>query len=72
MPTPISYLSGNTLSYQSGMVKKVYHIKQISDTHCVIIKGRDEIYNGPITDIPKPILKEIYIKLYKYFKKNIF
>jgi hypothetical protein len=22
MPTPISYLSGNTLSYQSGMVKK--------------------------------------------------
>ena len=69
-PTP--YIVKTMFDMQSGMVKKVYHIKKETDTTCVIIKGRDEIYNGLISEIPKPILKEIYMKLYKYFKKNIF
>jgi len=69
---PEPFIVKTMVDIHSGMVKKVYHIKQISDTDCVIIKGRDEIYNGPISNVPQSILKEIYIKLYKYFKKNIF
>ena len=36
------------------------------------LKNGIEIYNGPIKDIPKPILKELKMKLYKYFNKTLF
>lgn len=69
---PEPFIVKTMFDIESGTVKKMYHIKKTSDTNCVIIKGRDEIYNGEIKSIPKPLLKEIYMKLYKYFNKNIF
>jgi hypothetical protein len=69
---PEPFIVKTTFDIESGMVKKAYHIKKLSSSDCVIIKGRDEIYSGPINKVPKAILKEIYMKLYKYFSKNIF
>ena len=69
---PEPFIVNTTFDINSGTVKKEYHIKKLSDDSCVIIKGTEEIYSGPISNVPKAIVKEIYIKLYKYFKKNIF
>jgi hypothetical protein len=69
---PEPFIVKTVYDTESGTVKKAYHIKRPSTQECVIIKGRNEIYSGPISNIPKPILKEIYMKLYKYFSKNIF
>ena len=69
---PEPFIVKTTFDMTSGMVKKAYHIKKTSQDMCVIIRGREQIYSGPISEVPKPIIKEIYMKLYKYFKKNIF
>jgi len=57
---------------ENDRVKKLYHIKKPTPDTCTIIKNGIEIYNGPIKDIPKPILKELKMKLYKYFNKTLF
>ena len=69
---PEPFIVKTTFDMTSGMVKKAYHIKKVSNEDCDIIRGREQIYSGPISEVPKPIMKEIYMKLYKYFKKNIF
>jgi hypothetical protein len=58
--------------FENNRVKKLYHIKKQSHDTCTIIKGDKEIYNGLINDIPKHVLKEIKMKLFKYFNKYIF
>ena len=58
--------------FEDDKVKKLYHIKKTTPDSCTIIKNCTEIYNGSIKDIPKPILKELKMKLFKYFNKTIF
>ena len=58
--------------FEDDKVKKLYHIKKTTPDSCTIIKNGVEIYNGPIKDIPKPILKELKMRLYKYFNKTLF
>lgn len=56
---------------ESQTVKKLYHIKQ-RDESIVIIKNNKEVYGGPISHIPRELKKEIKLKLYKYFTKDMF
>ena len=69
---PEPFIVKTVLDIENNMVKKLYHIKRPTPHDCIIIKGSTEIYNGSIKDIPKELLKEIRMKLYKYFNKNIF
>jgi hypothetical protein len=69
---PEPFIVKTLMDLENNTVVKLYHIKRPTPHDCNIIKGTTEIYNGPIKDIPKKILKEIGIKLFKYFNKNIF
>jgi hypothetical protein len=69
---PEPFIVKTLMDLENNTVVKLYHIKRPTPHDCIIIKGTTEIYNGPIKDIPKLLLKEIGIKLFKYFNKNIF
>lgn len=69
---PEPFIVKTLMDLENNTVVKLYHIKRPTPHDCIIIKGTTEIYNGPIKDIPKILLKEIGIKLFKYFNKNIF
>jgi hypothetical protein len=69
---PEPFIVKTLMDLENNTVVKLYHIKRPTQHNCIIIKGTTEIYNGPIKDIPKLLLKEIGIKLFKYFNKNIF
>ena len=66
------FIVKTVLDIENNTVKKLYHIKRPTPHDCVIIKGTKEMYNGPIKNIPPALLKEIKMKLFKYFNKNIF
>ena len=69
---PEPFIVKTVLDIENNTVKKLYHIKRPNPHDCIIIKGTTETYNGPIKDIPKALLKEIKMKLFKYFNKSIF
>jgi hypothetical protein len=69
---PEPFIVKTVIDIENNTVKKLYHIKRPTPHDCIIIKGTTEVYNGPIKDIPKALLKEIKMKLFKYFNKSIF
>lgn len=69
---PEPFIVKTVFDYDTQRVKKLFHIKRPTPETCVIIKNNKEVYDGPISQIPQELLTEMYTKLFKYFKRNIF
>jgi len=51
----------------NGDIYKIYHLKEANQM-LTVIKDHVEIYNGPNTELPESLTRELQIYLYKYFK----
>lgn len=69
---PEPFIVKTMFDYETQTVKKVFHIKRMTQDTCVIIKNNKEVYSGAIKDTPLHLLNEMYTKLYKYFKRGMF
>jgi hypothetical protein len=56
-----------TMVLSNGDVYKKYHLKE-DDNILTVIKDHVEVYQGPNTQVPPELKRELQIFLYKYFK----
>ena len=68
---PEPFICRTSFDINTQKVKKLYHLKK-KDDRIIIIKDNNEIYAGPISHIPIEVMKELQMKLYKYFNKKMF
>ena len=59
-----------TVVLSNGEVYKKYHLKEANNI-LTVIKDNIEVYNGPNTDLPSHLKRELQIYLYKYFKSAL-
>jgi len=56
-----------TMVLINGDIYKKYHLKEANQI-LTVIKDHVEVYQGPNTDLPESLKRELQIYLYKYFK----
>lgn len=68
---PLPFLCNTEYDPITNMVIKRYHLKMEENGKLIVIKDREEIFNGDPAKLPKNIEHIIQKKLYKYFSNYI-